>query len=115
MRGRDLLDTTRAKWMQSDEVPSRSIVYTRSSDTLAIPLEALVSGNEFNQDGKDDKKFIGVTFRSLILEREPTKTDTISYNGRTYHVREWDKNGNGYSVVADSEKRNKVSSRDFNK
>jgi len=113
MRVRDLIDSTRESFVNSDNAPTRAIVYTRNSDSLAIPLNAFVSNIEFNQDDKDDKKVNRISCRTLILEQEPTYLDTISYDGKVYKVRQWDKIGNAYSVEAENAKRNKVSSRKF--
>ena len=109
---RDLIDKTRASFVDSSNAPTRAIVYTRSSDDLEIPLNAFVSGVEFNQDDKDDKKANRISCRTLILEQEPTKTDKITINAIVYYVRMWDKTGNAYTVEADN-KRNKVSARKF--
>ena len=113
MNARELIDATKLQFVNADTSPTRAIVYTRSGDVTEIPLNAFVSGNEFNQDETDDKKVNKITFRGLILEQEPTKTDTILYDGKTYTVRMWDKSGALYNVIAENAKRNKVSSRKF--
>ena len=113
MSVRDLIDSTRTAFVNSDNAPTRAIVYTRNSDSLAIPLNAYVSGIEFNQDEKDDKKVNRISCRTLILEQEPTYLDIITYEGKTYKVRSWDKIGNVYTVEAENAKRNKVSPRKF--
>jgi len=113
MSVRDLIDSTREAFVVSTDAPTRAIVYKRSSDDTEIPLNSFVSGNDFNQDMSDDKKVNTITCRGLVLEQEPTKTDTILYNGKTYTVREWDKSGSVYSVMAENSKRNKVTSRSF--
>ena len=113
MSVRDLIDTTRKNFVKSTDAPTRAIVYKRDSDDKEISLNAFVSGIEFNQDGKDDKKVTKISCRSLVLEQAPTYLDEITYNGMTYNVRQWDMSGgNAYTIIADT-KRNKVSSRKF--
>lgn len=112
MTARDLIDKTRASFVDSTSAPTRAIVYTRSSDDLEISLNAFVSGVEFNQDDKDGKTANRISCRTLILDEEPTKTDKITIDGTVYNVRMWDKAGNAYTVEADT-KRNKVTSRKF--
>jgi len=108
---RDLL---RKEWMQNvDTAPTRSIVYTRHIDNVDVPLEAFVTGEELNKDLPDDQKVNAVTFSGLILVQEPTKLDKILFSGRTYAVREWKLLGELYTVVAENNKRNKVTSRKF--
>ena len=107
-------DSLRKEWMMNpDTAPTRSIVYTRNSDLLEIPLEAFVTGEELNKDLPDDQKVNAVTFSGLILVQEPTKLDKILFSGRTYAVREWRLLGELYTVVAENNKRNKVSTRKF--
>jgi len=113
MSARDLLDKTRAKFVDASTAPTRAIVYTRNRDLLDIPLNSFVSGIEFNQDDEDSKKVNRITCRTLILDEEPTPLDTITYDGKIYKVRNWDKSGNAYTVEAENAKRNKVSSRKF--
>ena len=111
---REYRDGLRETWLSNKELaPTRTIVYTRSSDDTSSTLESTVTGAEFNQDLADDKKVNRVTFGSLLLEEEPTRTDTILSDGKTFIVREWEKFGTLYKVSAESNKRNKVSSRTF--
>lgn len=92
---------------------TRQISYTSSVVGLPISLEALISENDFNKDLPEDKKTNTLNCRNLKLASEPTKTDTILYDGKTYIVREFTKIGTMYNVVAENAKRNKVTSRNF--
>lgn len=114
MSARDLMDSYRTGFPNRSTSPSRAIVYTRSSDDAAIPLNAFVSGVDFNQDDKDDQKANRISCSGLNLEQEPTKTDAVAYAGKTYYVRSWSEGGSPYTVQAD-EKRNKVTTRTFKK
>jgi len=113
MSVRDLIDSTRASFVASTSAPTRAIIYKRNRDSLEIPLNSFVSGVEFNQEEKDDKKVNRISCRTLILEEEPTYLDTLTYDGKIYKVRKWDKTGSAYTVEAENAKRNKVSSRNF--
>ena len=113
MVARDLIDKTRANFVNSASSPTRAVVYIRASDSLDIPLNAYVSGTEFNQDDRDGKKVNKISCRTLILEQEPTKLDTITYDSIVYNVVMWDKAGNSYTVEAENKKRNKVTTRKF--
>jgi len=113
MNARDLMDQTRATFVNADTSPTRAIIYTRVSDSLEIPLNSFVSSGQFNQNEADDKKVNSITCAGLILEQEPTAQDTIISDGKIYIVREWRKSGNTYMVQAENAKRNKVSSRSF--
>ena len=53
MSARDLLDKTRAKFVDADTSPTRSITYIRSSDDLSIPLNSTVGSGQFNKDEKE--------------------------------------------------------------
>jgi len=110
---RDYRDGLREKWVTSDTAPTRSIVYIPSVTQTAIPLEALVSGVDFNKDLSDDKKVNSTTFGGLKLLVEPTRTDIIQFGGLSFTVREWKLVGTLYTVLAENGKRNKVTSRKF--
>ena len=113
MSARELLDKTREAFVDSDSATTRAIVYTRNSDLLEIPLNSFVSGIEFNQDDDDKKTVNRISCRTLILEQEPSKLDTVTYNGIIYKVRTWDNVGNVYTVEAENAKRNKIASSKF--
>jgi len=113
MSVRDLIDEVREAFVNSEDAPTRAVVYIRNSDLVETSLNAFVNGIEFNQEEKDDKKVNRISFRGLILEQEPTYLDTVTYNSKVYKVRTWDKIGNTYSVEAENAKRNKVTSRKF--
>lgn len=110
---RDYRDGLRETWVASDTAPTRSIQYIPSSTQIALPLEALVSGVDFNKDLTDDKKVNSTTFSGLKLTSEPTRTDIIQFNGLSFTVREWKLVGTLYTVLAENAKRNKVTSRKF--
>jgi len=110
MNTRDLIDRTRASYVNSSSAPIRAIVYVRSSDDLEISLNSFVKDVEFNQDEKGAGKASRISCRALILEKKPTKLDTIVYDGETYKVKTWRKRGNSYVVEADI-RQVKVSSR----
>lgn len=110
---RDYRDGLREQWVASDTAPTRSIQYVPSGTQIAIPLEALVSGVDFNKDLPDDKKVNSTSFSGLKLEVEPTRTDIIQFSGLNFTVREWKIVGTLYTVLAENSKRNKVTSRKF--
>jgi len=110
---RDYRDGLREGWVASGTAPTRSIVYIPSATQIPTPLEALVSGVEFNKDLTDDKKVNSTTFSGLKLLVEPTRTDTIQFGGLSFTVREWKLTGTLYSVIGENAKRNKVTSRKF--
>lgn len=111
---REYRDGLREQWVANSAVcPNRSISYIPSSTQVALPLEALVSAVDFNKDLPDDKKVNATVFSGLKLTIEPTRTDIIIYNDKTFTVREWKLVGTLYSVMAENAKRNKVTSRKF--
>lgn len=110
---REYRDAIREQWVTSDTAPTRAITYVRNSDSLSIPLNVFVSGEEFNKDLPDEKKVTATTFSGVKLSQEPTKLDTIIFLGRTYSVREWQRLGTLYTILADTEKRNRSTSRKF--
>jgi hypothetical protein len=88
-------------------------MYVHTPTGLSVPLNAFISGEEFNKDLADEKKGNTTTFSGLNLSQEPTKLDTIIYSGRTYAVREWQRLGLLYTVLAENDKRNRATSRKF--
>jgi len=107
-------DNLRAAWMcNTDTAPTRSIIYIRQSDAQSFNLEAFVTGEELNKAIAEDKTVNTVIFSGLILEAEPTKLDTIQFSGRSYRVSEWKLLGELYSVIAENDKRNPVTTRRF--
>jgi len=103
MSARDLIDQTRATFVDADTAPTRSIVYMRSRDDLAIPLNSFVGAGTFNKIEKD-KIDDYQSFGGLKLEEVPVSSvdgDTVIYDGVTYRVRRVAKLGGLYTVYGE--------------
>jgi len=98
MKVRDMIDRNRLAWMNSDDAPTREIIYTRSDDDFEYPpLNSFVGGGQFNKDEKD-KLEDHQSFSGLELPIKPKVNDTVLYDGVTYKVQRYVKLGTLYSV-----------------
>lgn len=103
MSMRDILDEARANFVNSDDSPTRAIIYTRSSDDTQIPLEVYVGGGSFSKEEKERIEDFEV-FRTLSLDVQPetgVTGDTIFYDSVVFRVRRVVKAGPFWTVVGE--------------
>lgn len=102
MDARDLMDEVRRAFVDANTSPTRSITYTRSRDSLDIPLNSFVGGGQFNKEEKDTLDDYQ-SFSGLKLDEIPNTNsdgDTILYDGVTFRVKRYAKLGSLYTVYA---------------
>lgn len=98
MAARDLMDSTRSSWVDSDSAPTREVMYTRTSDDFAYPpLNSFVGGGKFNEEEKD-KLEEHQSFGGLKLTEKPQVNDTVLYDGELFKVQRYMKFGELYQV-----------------
>ncbi len=97
MNARDLLDQTRETFVNANTSPTRSIVYTRTSDDVAIPLNSFVGGGLFNKKEKEKLEDYQA-FSGLKLDNKPQVNDTVTYDGELFKVQRYIKLGTLWTV-----------------
>jgi len=103
------LDGIRNSYINSDNSPTREIVYIPASSGDEIIKQAFIYGIDNNTE--DDENIVNtITVKGLYLDEKPTKLDKVKYDGVEYSVRTWFKSGETYSVTADN-RNNKIAVR----
>ena len=111
MNMRALMDQTREDWVENSEVsPTRSIVYTRTSDDVVAVLNSFVGGGQFNKE-EIDKLEDNQSFSGLKLDQKPVVNDTVSYDGEVYKVKRYTKLGSLWTVFGRKARHNGKPSR----
>lgn len=113
MSGIGLLKKTQKAFVQNQNLGvSEPIVYTHKESLLVENVFAFVESANYNSSNKE-KKQNDIIFSNVILQEDPIKLDTISYDNKIWNVREWYKSLDMYVIICDNQKRNKVSDRVF--
>ena len=109
----DLLEKTQKNYVSNQKLgTSKSITYNHKESTLVETTFAFVDTGDYNSKDKE-KTANEIKFSNVALTEEPSKLDSITYDGLTWNVREWSKDLGMYIIMCDNQKRNKVSSRSF--
>ena len=103
------LDGIRQAYIDSDNSPTREIIYIPSSSGDELTKQAFIYS--INNNTEDNENIVNnITIKGLYLDEKPTKLDKIKYDGAEYSVRTWFKSGETYSVTADN-RNNKITVR----
>jgi len=98
MAFREYMDSLREAYVaNADIAPTRTIVYTRTSDDIPTTLDCFVGGGQFNKEEKDKLEDYQV-FKGLNLTQTPAVNDTVLYDGETFKVKRYTKLGTLYIV-----------------
>ena len=97
----------------ADMGTSELISYTHKSGLVIPELRCFVGDTEFHKRDKDDATKNQTSFSSLVLSEDPTNQDTITYDGKIYKVRSWEKSMDLFIIHTDNNKRKSTSSRNF--
>ena len=106
MNARDLIDEVRAEFVADATIsPTRSIVYTRVSDSNVTTLNSYIGVGQFS---KSERETIGrfESFGGLDLIVTPEVLDTVTYNGIAWKVVRWTKLGQLYTVYGENKRHN---------
>ena len=97
MNVRDIIDSIRNDFIDSEDAPTRVITYTRSSDDVSVYLNTFIGSSQFKED-ENERIEDYITCNSLKLLSPPQVNDKITYDGQTYKVVRYSKIGQLYNV-----------------